>query len=106
MHTLSVQSEVLFCLVPTMVPALSNDSATGNAVSPGLVREPLQYSGSLNHLESFDVTPVIGKEFCNVQLTDLLRSDNADVLLRDLAILSELALLHDENLANSMPLHA
>jgi len=47
---------------------------------------PLQYSGTLDQYESFDVTSVIGKEFPKLQLTDLL-SDDAKV--RDLAILGE-----------------
>jgi hypothetical protein len=46
--------------------------------------EPLQYSGTLDHYESFDVTSVIGREFPKVQLTEILKDDNK---LRDLAIL-------------------
>jgi hypothetical protein len=44
---------------------------------------PLEYSGTLDHYESFDVTSVIGREFPKVQLTDIL-SDDAKI--RDLAI--------------------
>jgi hypothetical protein len=47
---------------------------------------PLEYSGSLDHYESFDVTSVIGREFPKLQLTDIL-SDDAKV--RDLAILGK-----------------
>ncbi|KAJ5273158.1 hypothetical protein N7478_008283 [Penicillium angulare] len=47
------------------------------------IREPLKYSGSLNEYKNFDVTPVIGREFSGVQLTDLLNDDDK---LRDLAI--------------------
>ncbi|TVY15827.1 putative alpha-ketoglutarate-dependent sulfonate dioxygenase [Lachnellula arida] len=45
---------------------------------------PLVYSGTLDHYESFDLTSVIGREFPNLQITDIL-SDDAK--LRDLAIL-------------------
>lgn len=51
-------------------------------------REPLKLSGALDHLEYFDVTPVIGREYVNVDLVDLLRAPNSDELLRDLAITS------------------
>ncbi|EEU33690.1 uncharacterized protein NECHADRAFT_98371 [Fusarium vanettenii 77-13-4] len=36
--------------------------------------------------ESFDVTPVIGREFVGVDLSNLLRAPNSDELIRDLAI--------------------
>lgn len=47
------------------------------------IREPLKYSGTLDEYKSFDVTPVIGREFPEIQLTDIL---NDDAKLRDLAI--------------------
>ncbi|KAK3315843.1 hypothetical protein B0H66DRAFT_272302 [Apodospora peruviana] len=49
-------------------------------------KEPLKLSGALDHLESFDVTPVIGREYVNVDVVELLRAPNSDELLRDLAI--------------------
>lgn len=49
-------------------------------------REPLQLSGALDAYESFDVTPIIGHEFVNVDLAEWLRAPNSDALLRDLAI--------------------
>ena len=51
-------------------------------------REPLQLKGVLKQYESFDVTPVIGREFKNVNLKEWLRAENSDELLRDLAITS------------------
>lgn len=53
-------------------------------------RQPLNLSGTLDSFKSFDVTPVIGREFPEVQLTDLLNAPNSDELLRDLAITSKL----------------
>jgi hypothetical protein len=52
-------------------------------------REPLKLSGALDKFESFDVTPIIGREFVNVDLVDLLRAPNSDELIRDLAITSK-----------------
>jgi hypothetical protein len=53
-------------------------------------RQPLQLKGVLDQFKSFDVTPVIGREFVDVNLKDLLRASNSDELIRDLAITSEL----------------
>jgi alpha-ketoglutarate-dependent taurine dioxygenase len=52
-------------------------------------KEPLQLTGALNKYESFDVTPVIGKEFPTANLKEWLEAPNSDELLRDLAITSE-----------------
>ncbi|KAJ5690317.1 Taurine catabolism dioxygenase TauD/TfdA [Penicillium macrosclerotiorum] len=52
----------------------------------GLERRPLNPSGALDAFESFDVTPVIGREFPNANLKDFLRAPNSDDLIRDLAI--------------------
>jgi hypothetical protein len=49
-------------------------------------REPLKLSGVLDQYKSFDVTPVIGKEFPDAQLIDWLNAPNSDDLIRDLAI--------------------
>lgn len=51
-------------------------------------REPLQLKGALEQYESFDVTPIIGREFKDVNLKEWLRAENSDELLRDLAITS------------------
>jgi hypothetical protein len=51
-------------------------------------RKPLELSGALEGYQSFDVTPVIGREFVNVNLKELLRAPNSDDLIRDLAITS------------------
>jgi hypothetical protein len=51
-------------------------------------REPFKLKGVLDQYESFDVTPVIGREFANVNLKEWLRAPNSDDLIRDLAITS------------------
>lgn len=53
-------------------------------------REPLQLKGVLDQYESFDVTPIIGREFKDVNLKEWLRAPNSDELIRDLAITSKL----------------
>lgn len=45
--------------------------------------KPLLYSGSLDEYKSFDVTPVIGREYPEARLVDILKDD---VKIRDLAI--------------------
>lgn len=54
-----------------------------------LVREPLKLSGALDSYESFDVTPIIGREFPKANLVEWLDAPNADELIRDLAITSK-----------------
>ena len=49
---------------------------------------PLQLGPSLNKFGKTDLTPLIGTEFARgVQIRDLLKAENADELVRDLAIL-------------------
>ena len=55
--------------------------------------QPLKLSGILDSYESFDVTPVIGKEFPTANLVDWLNAPNADDLIRDLAITSMSAVI-------------
>ncbi|KAI1167741.1 TauD-domain-containing protein [Nemania serpens] len=49
-------------------------------------REPLKLSGALDQFKYFDTTPVIGREFIDVDLAEWLRAPNSDELIRDLAI--------------------
>lgn len=51
--------------------------------------EPLKLSGALDAYESFESTPVIGKEFPKASLVEWLNAPNSDELLRDLAITSK-----------------
>jgi hypothetical protein len=52
-------------------------------------KEPLKLSCALDTFESFDATPVIGREYANVDLIEWLRTPNSDELIRDLAITSK-----------------
>ncbi|PSN73287.1 taurine catabolism dioxygenase [Corynespora cassiicola Philippines] len=49
--------------------------------------KPLQLSGALDKYKSFDVTPVIGREFPDLSVVELLNASNSDELLRDLAVI-------------------
>lgn len=51
----------------------------------GLLREPLKSSGSLgsNYIES---TTIIGREYPELQISDLMNSPRRDEYIRDLAI--------------------
>ncbi|THV48223.1 hypothetical protein BGAL_0261g00130 [Botrytis galanthina] len=49
-------------------------------------RVPLKLSGALDKFESFDVTPIIGREYVGVNLAEWIHAPNSDYLLRDLAI--------------------
>jgi hypothetical protein len=61
--------------------------------------EPLKLAGALDQYKSFDVTPIIGREFVDVNLKEWLEAPNSDELIRDLAITSTsgLAISCDEN---------
>ena len=48
---------------------------------------PLKYSGSLDHLPFFEITPIIGREYPTVKVTDILNAPNAEELIRDLAVI-------------------
>ena len=52
-------------------------------------KEPLKPSGALDKYESFDVTPVIGREFRGANLKEWLEAPNSDELIRELATTSE-----------------
>lgn len=46
----------------------------------------LTYGGSLDSYAFIDLTPSIGREFPDARLVELISSENADAILRDLAI--------------------
>lgn len=55
---------------------------------------PLQLKGVLNDFKSFDVTPVIGREFPDAKLDEWLKAPNSDELIKDLAITSPFISYH------------
>jgi len=56
----------------------------GFAKPKQLMREPLKYSGSLDEYEYFEVSPIIGREYTNLQLSDIQHDEQK---LKDLAII-------------------
>jgi len=50
-------------------------------------REPLKQTGALDQYASFEVTPVIGREYPDLSLTALLTAPNSDDLIRELAVI-------------------
>ncbi|KAH9929636.1 hypothetical protein B0H21DRAFT_761913 [Amylocystis lapponica] len=48
---------------------------------------PLQPTGALDKYEHLELTPIIGREYPDVQLSDLLNAENSDELIRELAII-------------------
>jgi hypothetical protein len=72
---------------PSAVPTPASNTVTDEGAR-NTNKKALKSSGSLNNFTSFDVTPVIGTEFENIDLVALLHDSNSDQLLRDLAILS------------------
>ena len=54
--------------------------------STNTLKKPLKLHGLLDKYRSFDVTPVIGKEFQDVDLAQWLKAPNSDELIRELAV--------------------
>jgi hypothetical protein len=65
----------------------SNGTSHGIPTSCPSCPEPLKYSGSLDQYEYFELTPIIGREYPSVKVTDILNAPNAEQQIRDLAII-------------------
>ena len=77
-------------------PAVQEPQAEAQKKEPKLEtqhKDPLKLSGALDHFESFEVTPTIGREYVGVNLAKWLKAPNSDELIRDLAITSMQAIL-------------
>ena len=53
--------------------------------------KPLLYSGSLDSYAHRDLTPVIGREYDNLQVADLLKASDSGRLIKDLAVTGKLS---------------
>jgi hypothetical protein len=82
----------------TVTSSASGKSSGNKTITTGLDempelltghREPLRLSGALEQFKQFDLTPIIGKEFVDVDLSEWIQAPNSDELLRDLAITSK-----------------
>src|SRR5271170_531594 len=88
-------------MAPTLIQPASVSVDSNLKVKSSLQSKPLSNSGSLDGFKQFDSTTAIGREFPEAQLVEWITSENADTLLRDLAITSTLRLL--TFLTNSLP---
>ncbi|KAG7005246.1 hypothetical protein G7Y79_00021g051130 [Physcia stellaris] len=70
----------------TAAPEKTVQSSKGEQANDEAPKTPLELKGVLDQFKSFDVTPIIGREYSNVDLSEWLRAPNSDELLRDLAI--------------------
>ncbi|KAH9948158.1 hypothetical protein B0H21DRAFT_735653 [Amylocystis lapponica] len=61
---------------------------------------PLQPTGALDKYEHLELTPIIGREYPDVQLSDLLNAENSDELIRELAII-----ISQRNVTRELGLH-
>ena len=77
-------------MAPGLVSEVAVHSApSSDSKSQSIRREPLKLSGALDKFASEDTTPLIGREYFNVNIVDdFLNATDADELLRDLAITS------------------
>ena len=58
----------------------------GNIKARTRCSQPLLYSGSLDPYKCHDSTPVIGREYQDLQVADLLGASNSNQLIKDLAV--------------------
>ena len=58
----------------------------GSIEAPKLQHERLKNSGSIDHLKYVDVPPIIGREYSDAKIRDILYAPNAEEQIRDLAI--------------------
>lgn len=64
-------------------------------------QQPVPLAGTLDQYESFDITPVIGREFPKANLVEWLNAPNSDELIRDLAVTSKSSLKEALNISSN-----
>lgn len=93
----AVQAPVVETTPAVQAPAVEAPAAevpAEESVKPAAVpaasyiKAPLKLSGAIDSWKNFEVTPVIGREYADVDLAAVLKAENSDELLRDLAITS------------------
>ena len=89
---------------PTTTKLLSKDVPAklwGSNTTNNKPYIPLQSTGSLKEYEKFDLTPIVGTQFSDINLSEILRSPDADMKIKDLAIMSQLPFLCHTSILNS-----
>ncbi|KAE8379601.1 hypothetical protein BDV26DRAFT_259147 [Aspergillus bertholletiae] len=72
--------------MPTAVGnAATSTLRGGNEESRPRISQPLEYTGTLDTYTHNDLTPVIGREFYGVQVAKILKSEECDRIIKDLA---------------------
>jgi hypothetical protein len=66
----------------------------GNVQARTRCLKPLKYTGTLDKFQHQDLTPVIGREYIGLQVTELL-AENNEQLIKDLAVTGRLYSLLD-----------
>jgi hypothetical protein len=75
-----------------MAPSATESPQVTTAIHPGkaaAAKPWVKSTGSLDHFEHIEVTPVIGREYPHLNLVSLLKSPNSEDLLRELALTSK-----------------
>lgn len=69
---------------------IPNEDSTTNGVDESIAAtrctSPIPYSGSLDSFAHRDLTPVIGREYDNLQVAELLSDPDGERMIRDLAV--------------------
>lgn len=87
-------------VAPTEIPILPGKVAaaaatpTTAAATTASAKPWLKSTGVLDQFEHFEVTPIIGREYSNVDIVEWLQAPNSDELIKELAVTSECDVLN------------
>lgn len=73
-----------------MPSILAEGSRGGHEQARPRISQPLQYTGSLDPYQKADLTPAIGREFYGLQVADILKAEDSERFIKDLAVTSML----------------
>ncbi|KAL4891567.1 tfdA family taurine dioxygenase [Aspergillus ambiguus] len=73
--------------MPAVVQTTSNSTIRGGSEEARpRISQPLDYSGTLDSYTHSDLTPVIGREYYGLQIPNILKSENCDQIIKDIAV--------------------
>lgn len=79
-------------MAPAVVEATPQDipvnslKAENGAAAGGLKRKPVEATGVLDNFKHYELTPILGRVYPEVDLVELLDAPNSDELIRELAL--------------------